>query len=154
MRSFDQWMDEYALSHQNPTNVLIHKICVPLIMLSVIGLLWCIPSLGIFSRLPGLNWATLFVSGALCFYFLLNRLMFVGMMIQSVLMLTLTSWMASQGVLLQVSIIIFVVSWIFQFWGHKIEGKKPSFADDIAFLLIGPLWVQRALFKRIGFKNI
>ena len=150
MRTYTEWMDEYALSHQNPTNVLIHKICVPLIMLSVIGLLWCIPSPTLFLRVQGLNWATLFVSGALCFYFLLNRLMFVGMMVQSVLMLTLTSWMASRGVLLQVSLIIFVVSWLFQFWGHKIEGKKPSFADDLAFLLIGPLWVQRALFKKIG----
>ncbi len=150
MRTFTQWMDEYALSHQNPTNVLIHKICVPLIMLSVIGLLWCIPSPHFFLRIQGLNWATLLVSGALCFYFLLNRVMFVGMMIQSVLMLTLTSWLASRGILLQISLIIFVLSWIFQFWGHKIEGKKPSFADDLAFLLIGPLWVQKALFKRMG----
>ena len=153
MRTYTEWMDEYALSHQNPINILIHKICVPLIMLSVIGLLWCIPSPAIFLRVQGLNWATLFVSGALCFYFLLNRLMFVGMMIQSVVMLTVTSWMASRGILLWVSLVIFVVSWLFQFWGHKIEGKKPSFADDLAFLLIGPLWVQRALLKRMGFST-
>ena len=150
MRTFTEWMDEYALSHQNPTNVLIHKIFVPLIMLSVIGLLWCIPSPSIFARIQGLNWATFFISGALCFYFLLNRLMFVGMMIQSVLMLTFTSWLSGRGFLLQVSLIIFVVSWAFQFWGHKIEGKKPSFADDLVFLLIGPLWVQKSILQRFG----
>lgn len=150
MRTFNEWMEEYALSHQHPTNILIHKICVPLIMFSVIGLLWCLPSPEFFQRVQGLNWATLFVSGALCFYFLLNRLMFVGMIIQATLMLTATSWIFSRGILLQTSLIIFVVSWIFQFWGHKIEGKKPSFADDLAFLLIGPLWVQKSIFHRIG----
>lgn len=36
---------------------------------------------------------------------------------------------------------IFVVAWIGQFIGHKIEGRKPSFFEDIFFLLIGPLWV-------------
>lgn len=150
MRTFNEWMNEYAISHQHPTNKLIHKICVPLIMLSVIGILWSIPSPDFFQRIQGLNWATLFVSGALCFYFLLNRLMFVGMLFQTVIMLIITSWMASKGILLQVSLIIFVFSWIFQFWGHKIEGKKPSFADDLAFLLIGPLWVQKALFMKLG----
>jgi uncharacterized membrane protein YGL010W len=152
MRTFDQWMREYAVSHTNPTNVLIHKICVPLIMFSVLGLLWCIPTPQFFQFNPTLNWASIAAAAALCFYFLLNRLMFIGMLVQSVLMLSLCAWLDSLSILLPVSIAIFIVSWFFQFWGHKIEGKKPSFADDIAFLLIGPLWVQRALYRKIGIK--
>ena len=35
---------------------------------------------------------------------------------------------------------IFVVAWIGQFYGHKVEGKKPSFFKDLQFLLIGPVW--------------
>jgi uncharacterized membrane protein YGL010W len=45
---------------------------------------------------------------------------------------------------------VFIISWIAQFWGHKIEGKKPSFLQDLAFLLIGPLWVTRFLYKKMG----
>jgi len=72
MRSFENWMDEYALSHQHPTNQIIHKICVPLIMFSVIGLIWMIPFPAFFPTASYLNWATLFVLGCLVFYLSLN----------------------------------------------------------------------------------
>ena len=44
--------------------------------------------------------------------------------------------------------LIFVVAWIGQFIGHKIEGKKPSFFEDLQFLLIGPAWVANTLMGR------
>ena len=34
-----------------------------------------------------------------------------------------------------------MIAWIGQFIGHKIEGAKPSFFEDLQFLLIGPAWV-------------
>ncbi len=44
---------------------------------------------------------------------------------------------------------IFIVAWIGQFVGHHIEGKAPSFFEDLKFLLIGPLWVfYQRLFQR------
>ena len=49
-----------------------------------------------------------------------------------------------------VSLIIFVVAWIGQFYGHKVEGKKPSFLKDIQFLLIGPAWLMHFVYKKIG----
>jgi uncharacterized membrane protein YGL010W len=52
------------------------------------------------------------------------------------------------GTVLPLSIAIFVVAWIGQFIGHKIEGKKPSFFDDLRFLLIGPLFVLGFLYRR------
>ena len=45
---------------------------------------------------------------------------------------------------------IFVVAWIGQFIGHKIEGKKPSFFEDLQFLLIGPMWLLADLYRRAG----
>ena len=63
MRTFEQWMDEYSVSHQNPTNQIIHKVCVPFIMLSVLGILWSIPVPAIFLQVPYLNWATIFSTG-------------------------------------------------------------------------------------------
>lgn len=43
--------------------------------------------------------------------------------------------------LLPIALAIFIVAWIGQFYGHKVEGQKPSFLKDLIFLLIGPLWV-------------
>jgi len=150
MRSFQNWMDEYAQSHQHPTNQIIHKICVPLIMFSVIGLIWMIPTPSFFNQIPFLNWATLFVLGCMLFYTSLNLIMSAGMLILTTLMILICQKLYEGGILLQVSILIFIISWIFQFYGHKLEGKKPSFLKDLAFLLIGPLWVLRFFYKKIG----
>ena len=46
------------------------------------------------------------------------------------------------------SLIIFVLAWIGQFYGHKLEGAKPSFFKDLQFLLIGPAWVFEKLSKK------
>ena len=150
MRDFNQWMDEYGVSHKNPTNQLVHKICVPLIMLTVIGFLWAIPRPDFFELVPYLNWATLFVSGCLIFYYSLNVMMFIAMLIQTALMCGIVEFINSTGYLLEFSSVLFVLAWIAQFWGHKIEGKKPSFLQDIVFLLIGPLWVTRFLYRKLG----
>ena len=152
MRTFNEWMSEYGVSHKNPTNQLIHKICVPLIMFSVIGLLWSISTPDFFSSIPYLNWATLFVAGCLIFYLSLNFLMFLGMLILTGVMCWLCQQLNQMGALLWTSILVFVLSWIAQFYGHKIEGKKPSFFQDLAFLLIGPLWVLRFFYTKIGIK--
>ena len=48
------------------------------------------------------------------------------------------------------SLFVFVVAWIGQFVGHKIEGKKPSFFEDLQFLLIGPAWLMHFLYKKAG----
>lgn len=150
MRTFTEWMDEYGVSHKNPTNQMVHKICVPLIMFSVVGILWSIPRLEAFNQLPYLNWATLFILACLIFYLTLNFLMFIAMIIQTLIMCYLCELLYAQGILLPVSIVIFVLAWIGQFWGHKVEGKKPSFLQDLVFLLIGPLWVTRFFYKKIG----
>lgn len=152
MRSFENWMDEYALSHQHPTNQIIHKICVPLIMFSVIGLIWMIPLPAFFPRTSYLNWATLFVLGCLIFYLSLNFIISVGMLILTGIMVFICQKLYDLGWLLHVSLLIFIISWIFQFYGHKLEGKKPSFLKDLAFLLIGPLWVLRFFYQKIGLK--
>ena len=153
MRTFDQWMSEYGVSHRNPTNMLIHKICVPLIMLSVVGLIFALPTPAAFDGFaPYLNWASLFIAACLGFYLTLNFTMFVGMLILTSIMWWI-SWKFEQaGILIPAMVAIFVVSWIAQFYGHKVEGKKPSFLQDIVFLLIGPLWFMRFVYQKLGVK--
>ena len=49
-----------------------------------------------------------------------------------------------------VAAVLFVAAWVGQFWGHKVEGKKPSFFKDVQFLLIGPAWLLSFIYKRVG----
>jgi uncharacterized membrane protein YGL010W len=152
MRTAQDWFDDYAVSHQNPTNQMVHYICVPLIFFSVIGLFMSIPTgfleetLGLYNPLIE-NWAvvvTLFIS---IFYLRMGFWYFLQMLFFILLAIVGNYWLGNNVSLLWASVIIFVVAWIGQFWGHKVEGKKPSFIKDLQFLLIGPLWVVQKLSK-------
>lgn len=147
MRSLDEWLSLYAESHQNPTNKHIHWVCVPAIFFSVLALLWSIP----FSALDGwLNPATIVVALGLLFYARLSWRMALGVALVCAGCLALSAWLASVLVLWQFALGVFVVAWIGQFYGHKIEGAKPSFIEDIQFLLIGPAWTLTFLYKKLG----
>ncbi len=149
MRSLKQWFDAYGESHTNTTNIVIHKICVPLIMFSILGMLWAIPTPNLFGSTTYINWATVFAAVCMLFYILLGLRIALVMISQVGLMTFILNWIhLNIGNLFIISLTIFIVSWLFQFIGHKIEGKKPSFIQDLQFLLIGPLWVYRGIFFR------
>lgn len=151
MRPIDQWLLEYGESHQNATNKAIHWICIPLIMFSLFGLLYAIPFPFVAQKTAFLNWGAVFLALALAFYLRLSISMFLGFVLIGAAMLTGNHRIAQTGVSLPlVSILIFVIAWIGQFYGHKIEGKKPSFFKDLQFLLIGPAWLLHFIFKKIG----
>ena len=50
------------------------------------------------------------------------------------------------------AIVVFLVAWVFQFIGHKIEGQRPAFFDDLRFLAIGPGWVLAQLYRLLGIR--
>src|SRR5579862_3579761 len=153
MRSIQSWLDEYGESHRNPVNKRIHWVCVPLIMLSVLGMLWTVPVPSLFSALsPYLNWATLLILLSLVYYVLLSVRLAAGTLLVSfVMILVLEALARLPWALLWTSLFIFVGAWIGQFIGHKIEGRKPSFFKDLQFLLIGPIWLLADVYKRLGF---
>lgn len=146
MSKINELLTEYAKSHQNSTNKVVHKICVPLIVLSIIGLLWVIPTPEAMSERT-INWATIASLLVFSYYLSLSFTYFLVMIPIIGGMYYLVSLMAQTPYLLVASIVIFLASWAFQFWGHKIEGAKPSFMTDLLFLLIGPLWVAKSLFR-------
>ncbi len=149
MRTLQQWFDEYAISHQNPTNKAIHYICVPAIFFSVIGMLFCVKITILNLNSPILeNLAFLILVFVLGFYFRISVTMALKMTVFSMLCLVVNHYISNYVPLFLFSIIIFVLAWIGQFYGHKIEGKKPSFIDDLQFLMIGPAWVMENLFSK------
>ncbi len=148
-RTMQQWLDEYGESHQNPTNKLVHWICVPTIMFSLMGLIWSIPFP--LEKTWYLNWAALFLLAALVFYLRLSVSLFIGFIFISLGILMGIQGMASLGLpVWLVCISLFILAWIGQFWGHSVEGKKPSFLKDLQFLLIGPAWLLHFIYRRLG----
>jgi len=136
-RQVDTLLAKYAESHLNPTNEVIHFICIPVIVFSFLGLIW--------AAHPLLALAVALVS--LAYYCKLSIPFAFGMLLMSGTMLWILS-LLPQGRVLEISLGIFVIAWIGQFIGHKIEGKKPSFFDDLRFLLIGPLFVLSFAYRR------
>jgi uncharacterized membrane protein YGL010W len=138
-RQIDLLLGRYGESHRNPLNETIHVVCIPAIVFSLLGLLWAIH--------PFI--ALLTVGGALAYYFTLSRPFALGMGAMAALMLAVLS-LIPPGMVLPVSIGVFVLAWAGQFVGHHIEGKKPSFFEDLRFLLIGPLFVLAILYRRLN----
>jgi len=137
-RRVDELLAHYESSHLNPTNELIHFAAIPLIMLSLVGMIYWVH--------PWLAYA--FVGASLVYYARLSMVFLATMTLGSVLMFALV--MAMGQSVLPLSVSIFVVAWIFQFVGHKLEGKKPSFLEDVQYLWVGPLFVLSKLFIKLG----
>ena len=155
MKTADEWFAEYGVCHQNPTNKLLHWICIPLIMLSLLGLLWSVPVPAVISStLPGFNWCWVIVLLLTIFYWRLSFPLAVGMLAVTVLMVgvILGYEQLGSGSVRVASLVVFVLAWIGQFVGHKIEGAKPAFIDDLKFLLIGPLWLLGFVYRKLGIR--
>ncbi|MCO7226782.1 DUF962 domain-containing protein [Pleionea sp. CnH1-48] len=152
MKSATQWFQEYGESHQNKTNKLIHWLCVPAIFWSVALMLWDVPQPSWMAEYAWLNWATLTLAFVMIFYTLMSLSLSIGMLLFSVLVMWACAALQSISPipLWQVGVGIFVVAWILQFIGHHIEGKKPSFFQDIFFLLIGPAWLMGFVYQKLG----
>jgi uncharacterized membrane protein YGL010W len=154
MRTVDDWLGEYAASHQNPTNKVLHWICVPPIVLAVMGLLWSLPVPSVFSETSvWLNWATLVTLAALLYYSALSASLTIGIVVTFIGLLLIVHGLASlRWPLWITSLGVFAMAWIGQFVGHALEGKRPSFFRDVQFLLIGPLWLLAAAYRRLGLR--
>lgn len=153
MKTVQQWYSEYAESHQNKLNQNIHFICVPLIFFSIIGLFMSIPNTFLagmfgFDSLLFVNWAIIGLIVPMIFYTSLSFLVCLRMMIFSAICIVGNYYLSLATDLLIASIVIFVLAWIGQFYGHHIEGKKPSFLKDLQFLLIGPAWVFEKMVRK------
>jgi uncharacterized membrane protein YGL010W len=137
-RRIDQLLTHYGASHQNPGNEAIHFIAIPLIMLSLVGML--------FALHPWVAYA--FVAASMVYYARLSMAFLISMAVVSALAFVIVFAMGPR--VLPISVAIFVGAWIMQFVGHKMEGKKPSFFEDIQYLWVGPLFVLSKLFDKIG----
>ena len=137
-RRVDQLLAHYGESHQHPQNELIHYVAIPVIMLSLIGMLFAIHTY--------LAYAFIGASGV--YYARLSVVFLAAMAVWSLTSIGLLLLMGPY--LLPICVGLFVVAWVMQFVGHHIEKKKPSFLEDLQYLWVGPLFVLSKLFVRLG----
>jgi uncharacterized membrane protein YGL010W len=148
MRTLEAYIHEYSESHRNPTNILIHKICVPAIMFSLLGILKAFP---VPESWPmWLDWSNVFIILALIYYSHFKSLRVVlAIIVMLIPMVLILETLRPRFFIF--SVLVFILAWIGQFIGHKIEGAKPSFFKDLFFLLIGPVWTMNSLSAQAGF---
>ncbi|RZJ23547.1 MAG: DUF962 domain-containing protein [Acinetobacter sp.] len=136
MKTINEWLNEYSESHQDKANKAIHWVCVPAILFSIIGIL------AHFSAL----FTVLILVLTFIFYARLDLVLAVAM----AALLVVMAWLIFiLPVDIGFYIAVFVLAWIGQFYGHKVEGKKPSFFKDLQFLLIGPVWCMDAYLGKL-----
>lgn len=148
-KPIEQWLSEYGESHQHPVNKKIHWICVPAILWSVLALLWPLAS----PSLTWLNAATVLLAISFLFYMRLSWTLTLGMVVIAAVSVSLILYYQSLALPLPLwgfALFVFVLAWVGQFIGHRIEGKKPSFFEDIQFLLIGPAWLMSFVYRKLG----
>lgn len=154
MRTLNQWLEEYGESHKDETNKTIHWICVPTIFFTIVGLFYCIKLPAQLTPTLQMNVAMILLVVVTAYYFALSKTIWLGMLVFGLLCLGICYWIEvyTPAPLWLVCIILFVIAWIGQFYGHKIEGKKPSFLKDLQFLMIGPMWLMSFIYKKMGVK--
>lgn len=156
MRKIDLLFAEYAESHRNSTNKLIHWICVPLIFWSILGFISLIPSKSIgFIYIGEISYVSFAAIVLVTIFYM--RLSLIISIIMFILMVIMESFAYGINIRFKenawlVYLSVFVITWIFQFVGHKIEGKKPSFLKDLQFLLVGPIWLLSFILKKTGIR--
>jgi uncharacterized membrane protein YGL010W len=139
MSRLDALFARYGESHRHPANQAIHWICVPLITWSLLALLWWWTPVSAYAL----------IALATAYYLTLSVPLAIGMLAVTALMIAPLTRLPS-NLLLPLAIAVFVVAWVGQFVGHKIEGRRPSFFEDITYLLVGPLRLVSLVFRRFG----
>jgi uncharacterized membrane protein YGL010W len=153
MRSMQSWLDGYSADHRNPINQVLHWICVPPIVWTVVALLWTVPVPSAWLK-PG-AWAVFAMVAAFAWYWKHSHRLGGALLVAFALLALLTAWLfelLGPVRLRWAAVAVFVLAWIGQFIGHMFEGHRPSFLTDLSYLLVGPAWLMEKLLRKLGFK--
>ncbi len=149
MRNLEQHITQYAAYHRDRRNIATHFVGVPMIVFSVVLALvpWVI---------GGVNVALIALAVASLYYLILDRglgtAMLLFLFVCYLIAVYLNARTGHAGIVMGVAALLFVVGWVIQFIGHRYEGMKPAFTDDIIGLAIGPLFIMTEVFFMLGLK--
>jgi uncharacterized membrane protein YGL010W len=135
-----QLFADYAGYHQDIRNRRAHAVGIPLIVLGLLGLFHACPLL----RIGPVDPAVVAAVAVLLYYVALDvRGALVSAMAFAVLygIAVHLSWELSVGA--------FILGWVFQLVGHRFEGNKPKFLENVVYLLIGPMYFFQELYDSL-----
>jgi len=134
MQTIETLFADYASYHRTGGNKLFHRLGIPMIMLSLIGMLARVP---LFNG----NAAMLLIAAATIYYFVVEWRLALAMLAVSIGFYFLGAAMP-----MWLNVVLFVLGWIFQFIGHSVyEKRQPAFFRNFLHLLVGPLWILNDL---------
>ena len=130
MRDIRSYFADYAAYHQTKGNKAFHRLGIPLIMLSLIGML-------VRAHLGPADAAMLLILAAELYYLAVEWRLAIGMLVVSAIF-----YFIGAALPLWINVALFILGWIFQFVGHSVyEHKQPAFFRNFVHLLVGPLWI-------------
>jgi uncharacterized membrane protein YGL010W len=134
--------DDYASYHRTAGNKRFHRFGIPLIMLSLLGMLARVEIIAIDSLRIDAAVVLLFASAA--YYIVLDWVLGLAMLAVSIIF-----YIAGAALPMSVNIALFILGWILQFIGHSVyEKNRPAFLRNLLHLLIGPLWIVKGMVRR------
>jgi uncharacterized membrane protein YGL010W len=135
MQDINALFADYAAYHQTAGNKFFHRLGIPMIMFSLIGMLTQVPLVDVAT--VKIDLAMILIAAATAYYFVIEWRLAIAMVAVSV-----AFYFIGAAIPLAINAVLFVLGWIFQFIGHKVyEHKNPAFFRNFVHLLIGPLWI-------------
>ena len=126
---------DYASYHRTKGNKAFHRLGIPLIMLTLIGMLVRVHVAG------RVDAAMILIALAEVYYLLAEWRLAIAMLAVSV-----AFYFLGAAIPLWLNVVLFVLGWIFQFIGHSVyEHRNPAFFRNFTHLLVGPLWILNDL---------
>jgi len=142
---------QYAGYHRDRRNITTHLVGVPMIVFGT-GLLLARPVFG----LGEVSLTPAWILFALAALWYLTRGLFTLGLATTLAVGSLVALAQRVGESLSVAAWLgwgaglFVAGWIVQLIGHYYEGRKPALVDDLAGLLVGPMFVTLELLASLG----
>jgi uncharacterized membrane protein YGL010W len=141
MASIEQNLTQYAAYHRDRRNIATHFVGVPMIVFSIV---LAAATVAVPAGSIAVTLAAVVSIAASAYYLRLDLVLGIAMAIVLFAMCAAASEMIARlgiGASLAWALGIFIAGWAIQFLGHRYEGVKPAFYDDVKQLLIGPLFV-------------
>ena len=152
LTSLDEWADRYgALKARGPGNASAW-LGIPLLMASLIGLLWSIPVPSVLSEAsPAINYATLFIMATFVYYCILSIPLALGGLVLLAAATVPSVWLSEDDItLLPLAAAIFVVAFCWQLLDTWRATGRLQVTANLQYLMLGPIWLLRAAYRRLG----
>lgn len=149
--SADSWLEAYGRGPARFDAGLVPWVCVPLSIIGLTGLVWSVPVPEIFREAAVLNWGTIFLMATVVYYFIVSINLAFGALPFIVLDVAVVSWLDSLDTQLwPVSAALFLSAAAAQLAAERVRGQPFSALRLVQYLMLGPLWLLAAVFRRLG----